>query len=103
MWPRGLGRAHGVREIAGSNPATPIMIKKKIKFSKINPVRYEFFVLIGFTIAVGAFGKVLGIWNFSSDWFWFFVGIGLIIEGIIALFKQRRFDRKYKIVEKSQD
>ncbi len=76
---------------------------KKIKFSKISPIRYEFFVLIGFIIAVGALGKVLGVWDFSSDWFWFLVGIGLIIEGIIALYKQRRFDRKYKIIERSKE
>ena len=26
-WPSGLGRTHGVREIAGSNPVVPIKIK----------------------------------------------------------------------------
>ncbi len=79
------------------------MIKKKIKkikFSKINPIRYEFFVLIGFVLAIGAFIKLFGIYNFSSDWFWFFTGTGFIIEGMIALFKQRKFDKKYKIIEK---
>jgi len=73
---------------------------KKIKFSKINPIRYELFVLIGLVIAFGALIKLLGICDFSSDWFWFFVGMGLIIEGIISFVKQRRFDRKYKIIEK---
>ena len=78
---------------------------KNIKFTSlkiINPLRYEGFILIGFVIAFGALIKILGIYNFSSDWFWFLAGIGLIVEGTISWIKQRRFDRKYKIIERSE-
>ena len=74
---------------------------KKFQLKIINP-RYEGFILIGLIIALGSFVKLLGIYDFSSDWFWFLAGVGLIIEGTISLIKQRRFDRKYKIIEKCE-
>jgi len=70
--------------------------------SMTNFWRYEVFILVGFILAVGAFIKVLGIYDFSSDWFWFLAGLGLIVEGTIAMIKQRRFDKKYKIVERTE-
>ncbi len=51
-------------------------------------------------MAVGSLIKLLGIYDFSSDWFWFLAGIGLAVEGAISLNKQRQFDKKYKIVER---
>ncbi len=72
---------------------------KKINMKIINPLRYEGFILVGFVIACGALIKLLGIYNFSSDWFWFLAGLGLIVEGAISLVKQRKFDKKYKVVE----
>ena len=63
-------------------------------------IRYEAFVFVGILITFGALVKVLGIYDFSSDWFWLLVGIGLIIEGAISLIKQKRFDKKYQIIEK---
>jgi len=71
-----------------------------VKIKGISIASYETFILIGIMIAVGAFIKVMGFYDFSSDWFWFLVGIGLAIEGAISLLKQRRFDRKYKIIER---
>ena len=58
------------------------------------------FLIIGILIAIGSIIKLLGFANFSSDWFWFLAGIGLVIEGAIAFLTQRRFDRKYKIIER---
>ena len=51
-------------------------------------------------MTIGTLIKLLGIYNFSSDWFWFIAGIALIIEGTISWSKQKKFDRKYKIVER---
>jgi hypothetical protein len=64
--------------------------------------RYEAFISVGLLIAAGSLLKLFGIMNFSSDWFWFLAGVGLICEGIIALVKQKKFDRKYKIIEMDQ-
>ena len=61
---------------------------------------YEAFAFIGIVMIIGALIKLLGYANFSSDWFWLLAGVGLVIEGTIALIRQRRFDRKYKIVER---
>ena len=63
-------------------------------------VRYEGFILVGVLMIVGTLMKLIGSYDFSSDWFWFLAGIGLIFEGTISLIKQRRFDRKYKIIER---
>ena len=65
-----------------------------------NFIRYETFIFIGLIIVLGALIKILGIYNFSSDWFWFLAGTAFVIEGIISLIKQKRFDKKYKIIEK---
>lgn len=71
---------------------------EKVKIE--NFVRYESFIIVGIAIAVGSLIKLLGFYDFSSDWFWFLAGIGLVVEGAISLVKQRRFDRKYKIIER---
>lgn len=65
-----------------------------------NLVRYEAFILIGLLMAIGTLIKLFGLYDFSSDWFWFLAGVGLAVEGAISLNKQRKFDKKYKIVER---
>ena len=65
-----------------------------------NIVRYEVFILVGFLMAVGSLIKLLGIYDFSSDWFWFLAGVGLTVEEAISLSKQKPFDKKYKVVER---
>ena len=67
---------------------------------KINYLTYILFIIVGILMALLTFGKLLGFYDISSDWFWFIAAIGLVIEGTISLFKQRKFDRKYKIVER---
>jgi hypothetical protein len=65
--------------------------------------RYPFrfiFIVVGFFIALGSLFKLLGYTDFSSDWFWFLAGVGLIVEGMIAFLTQVKFDRKYKVVER---
>jgi len=69
----------------------------------INPIyfaRYELFIIVGILMTIGTLIKLTGIYDFSSDWFWFLAGVGLVVEGIISLIKQRRFDKKYKIIER---
>ena len=73
---------------------------KMVKTKIISLMRYESFIVVGMIIAIGALIKLLGFYDFSSDWFWFLAGIGLIVEGTISLVKQKRFDRKYKIIER---
>ena len=65
-------------------------------------MRYEFFIVVGAVLAVLSLGKLVGLYDISSDWFWFLAGVGLVIEGRISTIKQRRFDRKYKIVERTE-
>lgn len=69
-----------------------------IEIEKI--AKYESFVFIGAIMTLAVLGKLLGFYNISSDWFWLMGGIGLVIEGLISLYKQRRFDKKYKIIER---
>ncbi len=73
---------------------------EKIKLE--NFIRYESFIIVGVIIAVGSLVKLLGFYDLSSDWFWFLAGVGLIVEGTISLVKQRRFDRKYKVIEREE-
>ena len=50
-------------------------------------------------MVAGTFLKLIGVCDISSDWFWFLAGVGVVVESIIALSKQKRFDNKYKIIE----
>jgi hypothetical protein len=67
---------------------------------KLDYANYISVIIVGFVMAVLVFLKL--VWNFGvdSDWFWFLAGLGLAIEGVISLSKQKRFDRKYKIIER---
>lgn len=76
---------------------------KPLNLKIINPLRYEGFIFIGFIVAIGALIKLSGIYDFSSDWFWFLAGLGLIVEGTISWIKQKRFDRKYKVIERTEE
>ena len=62
--------------------------------------RYESFIFIGIIMTFGVLIKLLNLYEFSSDWFWLLAGLGLIVEGTISLIKQRKFDNKYKVIEK---
>ena len=73
-------------------------MKKRIQ----NFFSYEGFILIGILMVVGTAIKLLGVYDFSSDWFWLLAGIGLVVEGTVAMIKQKKFDKKYKIIEVDQ-
>lgn len=67
-----------------------------------NFVIYEGFIFVGIIMVIGTLMKLLGFVDFSSDWFWFIAGVGLVVEGTISFVKQRRFDKKYKIIEREE-
>ncbi len=67
---------------------------------KLDYASYFLFIAVGIFMAIGTFLKLIGFVYIDSDWFWFLAGCGLAIEGTISLFKQKRFDRKYQIIEK---
>jgi len=62
-------------------------------------LRYEIFIFVGLIMVLGTLAKLFGFVNFSSDWFWFLAGLGLVVEGSISRAKQKKFDKKYKVVE----
>jgi len=64
--------------------------------------RYESFIVVGILITFGTLIKIFGNYNLSSDWFWFLAGVGLVVEGSISLARQRKFDKKYRILEKEE-
>ncbi len=53
---------------------------------------YQMFIIFGLLMVIGTLIKLLGYADFSSDWFWFLAGLGLVAEGGIALIKQRRLN-----------
>ena len=61
---------------------------------------YETLIVMGVLMAVLTLIKLIGLVEFSSDWFWFIAAVGLVIEGSISLAKQRMFEKKYKIILK---
>lgn len=74
------------------------MVNRIIKLE--NWATYETFIVVGALMAIGTAIKIFGHYNFSSDWFWLLAGLGLVVEGSISLVKQKRFERKYKIVDR---
>jgi len=62
--------------------------------------RYELFIVVGLAMTIGTAIKLFWNIDFSSDWFWLLAGIGLTVEGAISWIKQRKFDKKYKIIER---
>ena len=60
--------------------------------------KHETFIIVGVFMTFGTLIKLFEICDFSSDWFWLIAGLGLMIEGSIALKKERLFNRKYKVV-----
>lgn len=61
--------------------------------------RYESFIFVGAIMVIMTLLKLLGFFDFSSDWLWFIAGLGLVVEGTISLAKQKNFEKKYKIIE----
>jgi len=69
----------------------------------VNLLRYESFIFVGIIMVIASAIKIFGVYDFSSDWFGFLAGIGLVVEGAISLIKQKKFDKKYKIIEREKE
>jgi len=63
-------------------------------------LNYFLVIGVGVVLAVGVFTKIIFHFDIDSDWFWFLAGCGLVAEAMIAYRKQKKFDKKYKIVER---
>ncbi len=59
---------------------------------------YIMIIVFGLLIVAGAVLKLSGVLDIDSDWFWFLAGMGLFCEGVVSLVKQKKFDKKYKII-----
>ena len=66
---------------------------------KLDYLTYVIIIIVGFFVALGVLGKLFFGFNIESDWFWFLTGVGLAFEGVVSFRKQKKFDRKYKIIE----
>ena len=67
---------------------------------KLNIFRYEGYVVVGILLTVFTFGKLMGLYDISSDWFWFLAGLGVAVEGVISLQKQKMFKKKFKVIRR---
>lgn len=59
-------------------------------------------MVMGAAMVLLTFLKLVHTIEISSDWFWFIAGIGLVIEGYIAMKKEREFKRKFKVISKEE-
>ncbi len=78
-------------------------MKQKLKNLRNLTTTYELFIGVGLLMVIAASVKLLGWVNYSSDLFWFIAGLALIVEGVILLRKQKRFNQKYKIVPRESN
>ncbi len=58
----------------------------------------ELFVFVGVLMIIGTLLKLLDVIYLDSDWFWFVAGLGLMVEGLISMVKQKRFNNKFKVL-----
>lgn len=64
-----------------------------------NFAKYEVFIIVGVLMSIGVVLKIVFHYPIDSDWFWLLAGLGLVVEGSISLAKQKKFDKKFKIIE----
>ena len=67
---------------------------------RLDYASYVLVIVVGLSIVFGVFLKLVVGYNLDSDWFWLLAGMGLMVEAVISFKKQKRFDRKYMIVER---
>jgi len=67
---------------------------------KLDYVNYVLIIIFGIGMAALVFLKLVFGFDIDSDWFWFLAGLGIAVEGIISFEKQKRFDRKYKVIKR---
>jgi len=57
-------------------------------------------VLVGLVMAGVVLMKIFFELEIDSDWFWFLAGVGLMFEGVISYRRQKKINKKYKVVER---
>lgn len=77
-------------------------IRKIIRFETAY-AGHELFVVVGLLMVITTLLKLTGVVYLDSDWYWFIAGLGLIIEGMIMISKQKKFNKKYKIIERTEE
>lgn len=55
-------------------------------------IRYELLIATGLLIAILSFLNVLGVLSINSDLFWALAGVGLMIEGVMEMYFERKDD-----------
>ena len=66
-------------------------------------ISYYILIVMGALIVLGTLLKLIANIPIDSDWFWFLAGLGLAVEGLVTLIKQKRFDKKYKIIKRNNN
>lgn len=77
-------------------------IKRIIRFETAYAGQ-ELFVFAGLLMMGATLFKLLGFIDIDSDWFWFIAGCGLFIEGMIMITRQKRINRRYKVLKLKED
>jgi hypothetical protein len=84
----------------------------RIEFSKIYKIcgccigmkkgygSFVLVVLVGLVMAGVVLIKIFFKLDIDSDWFWFLAGVGLMFEGVISYRRQKKINKKYKVVER---
>ncbi len=76
-------------------------IKNAVKLNK-DYSGYIILIIFGVAMALFVFIKIMGFVYIDSDWFWFIAGLGLAIEGMVSLIKQKKFNTKYKVLTREE-
>ena len=76
-------------------------IAKVIKFEGTYAGQ-ELFIIVGILMVLATLMKLTSIIYLDSDWFWFIAGLGLMVEGIVSMVKQKRFNQKYKVLSREE-
>ena len=71
------------------------MMNKKI-------LQYGTYVVVGFIMMSLTLSKLLFNFHIDSDWFWFIAWVALVVEGSIDPTKEKKFNRKYKVISKKE-
>jgi len=67
---------------------------------KLDNASYILVIVVGLLMAFVVFLKLVFGFNIDSDWFWFLAGLGVAVEGVISLEKQRMFNKKFKVIRR---
>lgn len=57
-------------------------------------------VMVGLVMSLVVLSKIFFKLDIDSDWFWFLAGVGLMFEGVLSYRRQKKINKKYKVVER---